>query len=178
MDIVIWFGLAAAGFLLATFFDFLKKRVLSYFLNKTRNTAFDGTWYCYHATRKDKEHIVVLESCWEVAKSISSDFSIKTYKPCEDVSQSKYFGEGKKDEHSSVVIQFKSEDGNSVSTFRTKFPFHGSDSVAGVWIGVDYTHTMIASTFLLSKTQLDTEIAKNKLVSHFRCVDDICIAQS
>jgi len=177
-DIAVWFALAAAGFFVSTIFESAKKRVLAFFANKTRSTAFDGTWYCYHATRKDKEKIVVLESCWDVSKSISSDFIIKTYRPSENVSQSSYFGEGNKDEHSSVVIQFKSEDGNSISTFRTKFPFPGSDSVVGVWIGVDYTHTMIASTFLLSKTQMEIDAAKNKLMSHFKCVDEICITQN
>jgi len=177
IDIAIWFGLAAAGFFVSVFFDAAKKRAQYFIANKTRSTAFDGTWYCYHVTRKEKGHLVVLESCWDVSKSISSDFSIKTYKPEEDTSQSSYFGEGKKDEHSSVVIQFKSQDGNSVSTFRTKFPFPGSDSVAGVWIGVDYTHTMIASTFLLSKTQMDAETAKNILMSNFESIDNICITQ-
>lgn len=185
LDVGIWLGLAAAGFFTSIFFEAVRKRIQYFYINKTRDTAFDGTWFCYHATRKKREDgvvvVVVMKSCWDVSKSLTADFSVKTYKPGEDVAKSSYAGEGKKDEHSSVVISFSSPDGNSQSVFRVKFPFPGSEMVAGVWIGVDYTHTMIASTFVLTRKPQDIESEKELkelLVSQFKCIDGVCITQS
>lgn len=172
-DFIIWIALAAAGFFASVVFDAIKKRAVSLYINKTRSTAFDGEWYCYHATRKNKESSVLSESCWFISKSVTSDFDIKTYKPGDKPEAASYQGVGKLDGRSAVVIQFTSSDGREISMFRCEFPFVGSEHVFGLWMGVDYTHAMVASYFLLSRKQIGIAEASALLSSTFRVSSDI-----
>lgn len=57
--------------------------------------------------------------------------------------------------------------------FRCEFPFVGSEHVFGLWMGVDYTHTMVASYFLLSRKQMGINEASGLLASTFSISADI-----
>lgn len=174
-NVLIWISLAVAGFLASAILNIIKQRAVLLYIKRTRSTAFDGEWYCYHATRRKKEGAVLLESCWGVSKSTTSDFAIKTYNHGDDPSTASYQGQGKLDGRSAVVIQFSSSDGREVSIFRCEFPFVGSESVVGLWMGVDYTHTMMSSYFLLSRKRIGVDEAKAILRDTFSISEDIPI---
>jgi hypothetical protein len=123
----------------------------------------------------NKESSTLLESCWSIFPSASSDYAIKTYKPGDDPSKASYQGEGKLDGRSAVVIQFASSDSREISIFRCELPFVGSESVAGLWMGVDYTHAMMSSYFLLSRKQISIDEAKTTLRDMFSVSEDIPI---
>lgn len=174
-DVLIWFSLTAAGFLASVIFDAIRKRAVAVYIKKTRSTALDGEWYCYHATRKNKEISLLIESCWSISTSATSDFAVKTYKHGDEPSKASYQGEGKLDGRAAVVIQFSSSDGREISIFRCELPFVGSEYVAGLWMGVDYTHTMMTSYFLLARKQIGIDEAKTILRELFSVSEGIPI---
>jgi hypothetical protein len=168
-----WVVATIVGILIGVFVEIAKKKI-ELLLKKRKKTPFDGEWYCYHVTKQSKGDIVVLESCWVVSKSVSSDFEVKTYKPGADKSSgSAYVGQAELDGRSGAIIRFSTSEGGEISIFRVQYPFAGSEVVLGVWLGIDYTHKMIASTFMLSREQRTLDFAKEYLNEEFIVSSDL-----
>lgn len=172
MSYLSWVVATIAGVLIGIFVEIAKKKI-ELFFKKRKKTPFDGEWYCYHVTKESKGGIVVLESCWVVSKSISEDFEVRTYKPGTDKSVSAYVGQAKLDGRSGAIIRFSTSEGGEISIFRVQYPFPGSEVVLGVWLGIDYTHKMIASTFMLSREQRTLDFAKEYLNEEFNVSTDL-----